>query len=363
MDLRNLQIKKIISHFVNKPDNSGNAIPPIISQHLTTLDTIAKNQFIERLVKVLGNDSKSVSMSIDDDKKDSCFSYINSILQNSSKHFIPKSQDIANKLSHIQNANKNYPSGLLVVIQATVTKSNLNCIIIIKAEEQSAFQKVVDAKTQSILLNLINDLFLSPQSKLYKVGCFIEKNTDNIQSTLNIRKTDYEAILFDANFSGVSQSNAAKYFYHSFLGLSIPESDKIITKRFYETTSDFINRLDLPTEDKISLQNALYTELKTNRAALISPAEFAENYFSKEVQDYYMEELTTNRIPNRGFTKDISQIESVLKLRRFNFSTGVKITAPSDSDLVKVIINKNDIKNINREEFTILQIKGTLSNQ
>lgn len=362
MNFENLQVKKVISHFIHQPDYAGNSIPPIISQELISLDTLAKSLLTERLVKVLGSDSKSVEMQISDTQAGSCFDYINRALINNRSNFIEQSQNIANKLAAIQNSDRKYPSGLLILIYATVTADNLDCIIVIKAEEQSAFQKIIDENTQSISLNLLNDLFLTPQSKLYKVGVFIGNNIENKDISLSERVKYYNAFLYDSNFTR-DLKNAAKYFYSLFLGLSIPENDKIITQKFYEETRKFINNMQIPSEKKIELQNALYTELKTNKSSIISTATFAENYLDENEQDNYLSVMSDANIPDRSFTKDISLIENVLKLRRYHFSSGVKIISPSESDLVKIISTDEEISLIDRTQSTIIRIKGTLSEQ
>ncbi len=301
-------------------------------------------------------------MQISDTQAGSCFDYINRALINNRSNFIEQSQNIANKLAAIQNSDRKYPSGLLILIYATVTADNLDCIIVIKAEEQSAFQKIIDENTQSISLNLLNDLFLTPQSKLYKVGVFIGNNIENKDISLSERVKYYNAFLYDSNFTR-DLKNAAKYFYSLFLGLSIPENDKIITQKFYEETRKFINNMQIPSEKKIELQNALYTELKTNKSSIISTATFAENYLDGNEQDNYLSVMSDANIPDRSFTKDISLIENVLKLRHYHFSSGVKIISPSESDLVKIISTDEEISLIDRTQSTIIRIKGTLSEQ
>ena len=362
MNFENLQVKKIISHFIHQPDYEGTPIPAIISQELISLDALAKSLLTERLVKVLGSDSKSVEMQISDAQIGSCFDYINKALINNRSNFIEQSQNIANKLAIIQNSDRKYPSGLLIVIYATVTASNLDCIIVIKAEEQSAFQKILDVNTSSISLNMLNDLFLTPQSKLYKVGVFIKNSNENTVDSLDKIATTYTAILYDSNFTK-DLKNAAKYFYSLFLGLSIPENDKIITQKFYEETRKFINNMQISSEKKIELQNALYTELKTNTSPTISTATFSENYLDEDEQDNYLSVMSDANIPDRSFTKDISLIENVLKLRRYHFSSGVKIISPSESDLVKIISTDEEISLIDRTQSTIICIKGILSEQ
>ena len=362
MNFENLQIRKIISHFIYQPDHSGYPIVPIISQELITLEIPEKNLLTERLVKVLGADSKSVVMQISDYQSGSCFEYVNNALSNNRNDFIYQSQNIANKLAVIQNSDRKFPSGLLIVIYATVTTSNLDCIIIIKAEEQSAFQKILDVNTSSISLNMLNDLFLTPQSKLYKVGVFIKNtNTDTVDSLEKMAAT-YTAILYDSNFTK-DLKNAAKYFYSLFLGLSIPENDKILTRKLYEETRKFINNMQISSEKKIELQNALYTELKTNTSPTISTINFAENYLDEDIQDNYLITMAEANLPDRSFTKDISLIENVLKLRRYHFSSGVKIISPSESDLVKIISTDEEISLTDGTQSTIIRIKGILSEQ
>ena len=114
---------------------------------------------------------------------------------------------------------------------------------------------------------------------------------------------------------------------------------------------------------KIELQNALYTELKTNTSPTISTINFAENYLDEDIQDNYLTAMAEAYVSDRSFTKDISLIENVLKLRHYHFSSGVKIISPSENDLVKIISTDEEILLTDRTQSTIIRIKGILSEQ
>lgn len=363
MNFENLKIKKVISHFIYQyADHTETSSPPFISKNVITLNDFAKKTLINRLLRVLGRDSKSIKMQISDTSIESCFEYINKALLNNRKDFILQSQNIANRLANIQKKDGRLPGGLLIIIYATVTKSDLDCIIVIKAEEQSAFQKKMVKNKNSLSLNLLNDLFLTPQSKLYKVGVFIKKNMTNDFTKLEEIAQNFTAILYDSNFTKDLKS-AAKYFYHSFLGLSIPEDGKVLTRNLYIQTSDFINKMDISQEKKVDLQNALYIELKTNTSSTISTTTFAKNYLDDDTQNKYIDAMKEANLPDIEILKDTSLIKDMLKLRCYYFSNGVKITSPSENDSVEFISTDEEIPKIDREKSTLICIKGVLSKQ
>ena len=241
----NLKLINIIVHDVYKPNGNDTHGSTNTTDYLIKLDVAAKEELSKRIVNVLGKESKSREMDIIEGDHTSCCYFSEQIIQiNSEESFIKYSQEIAKKHARI-HTSRNWPDGILVIIQATISSANTPCLFIIKAEEQSGFLRDNTAQKGNSF-QFLTSLFLTPQSRLYKIGVFIPERSEN------------KAILFDDTQSNTKEP--AKYFYWSFLGLGIPQTGKQYTKEFFEHTSKFIEELpDATDEEKISYQQALYT--------------------------------------------------------------------------------------------------------
>lgn len=336
VDFSLLKIKKVIAHEVFPPTSSGK-ISPILSDSLINFDPLGLDELQERLTNVLGKESKSTPMTITQKDIGSCFHYCQEAIQSD---FIDNSKKIAQKHTDI-HTNKAWPGGLIVVIEATITSAKIPCIFIVKAEKQSGYNKVIS--NNSIMLEFLSDLFLTPLAKLYKVGVFVFYSKEE------------KAVLFDSNLS--NSTNAAKYFYQAFLGLEIPETNKHYTKQFFELTTQFIQEMDVSAEEKIEYQQALYNELKVNKNTDFQSTDFAQKTFTQQQADNYLEFLEEKGFPEHSIIKDTILIANKLKIRKLNFSSDVKITAPLENfnDFVK-IIDSND-------QDTTIKIIGKLASQ
>lgn len=336
VDFSLLKIKKVIAHEVFPPTQAG-ATEPTLSDNLITLDPSGLSELQDRLTNVLGKESKSTPMEITKKDTGSCFYFSKSCIESD---FITNSKKIAVKHTDI-HTNRGWPGGLIVVIEATITSAKIPCVFIVKAEKQSGYNKTMN--NNNITLEFLSDLFLTPQSKLYKVGVFI------------FPATEEKAVLFDSNLSG--STNAAQYFYQAFLGLKIPETNKSYTKQFFELTTQFIQEMEVSTEEKIEYQQALYNELKVNKNNDFQSSDFANKTFTQDQADNYLDFLDNQNFPSHAIIKDIALIANKLKIRRLNFSSNVKITAPLDKfDNFVKIIDSND-------QETTIKIIGKLASQ
>lgn len=351
----NISFNHIITHNVYPPSEDG-IVPPFISKKLITLGAEAKGKLIERISKVLGHESKSLEMEIVQTGASSCFHFSSMLIGADKTDFIKNSAEIAD-LHTKAHTNKSWPGGSLVIISGTVGASNRRCVFIIKAEPQSGFKEET-VTTEQIILEYIDNLILTPQSKLYKVGAFIE--VDNKSTHLDERMaSDFSAFIFDSNIKAQDDSKAAQYFYSNFLGLKIPENAQQKTRDFHRLTKDFINAADIPTEDKLDLQQALYTYLKIDQSNTIQLSDFADKYMSDtdNLKDDYLDYMEGKNFPTTVIVKDLKLIKNKLRQRKVNFSSNVKIIAPAESfnELVEVLSVGDD--------STTIKVKGHLENQ
>jgi hypothetical protein len=348
----NISFNHIILHNVYPPNDDG-AVKPFISQKLTVLNTDAEFKLQERISKVLGHDSQSVQMEIQQTGETSCFHQASTLISEKRDDFWKKSGEIANL--HTQaHTNKSWPGGTLVIIHGTAGASKKRCIFIIKAEQQSGFTE--QETKDEILLKYIENLILTPQARLYKVGVFVEIKTDSADDVTRL-PTDFDAYIFDSNIKAQDDSKAAKYFYSNFLGLKIPENSEQRTRDFHTLTKDFINNADMPDESKLDLQQALYTYLKVDQSATIQVSEFSDTYVDDDLKDDYVDYMENKNFPTTAVVKDLKLISNKLRQRKVNFSSKVKITAPADT--FKETVNVIEVT----DEYTTVKIQGHLTNQ
>lgn len=348
----NLKFQKIILHNVYKPNDEGR-VDPITSSVLTELGDLGAQKLEERITKVLGNGSHSLQMEIALDGDASCFRSVVTLLDNNTEDFITNSATIA-ELHTQAHTNKSWPGGTLVVISGTVGVSNKRCLFIIKAEQQAGFSEKVNQG--QVLIEYLDNLILTPQSRLYKVGAFIEISRSQLPVAERV-KDDFEAYVFDNNIKANDDRKAARYFYSNFLGLRIPQNGKQRTRDFYELTSEFINSTEVDAESRVGIQQALHTYLKVDQSVTIQVSEFATRYMPEDVRDDYSHFMTAKQFPMTAVEKDLSIIKRKLVFRKMNFSTNIKLTGPAELfDKSVSIVEETD-------EHTTIKIKGTLTDQ
>ncbi|MGK4305155.1 hypothetical protein AKH05_18625 [Vibrio parahaemolyticus] len=348
----NLNFRRIILHNVYKPNDEGR-VAPFPSKALTILDANGLDKLQQRISSVLGNGSHSLQMDIAQDGAASCFHCATRLLTDDDSGFINNSVEIA-ELHTTAHTSKNWPGGTLVIIDGTAGAANKRCLFIIKAEQQAGFVEKED--DDRVIMEFLDSLILTPQSKLYKVGVFVE--VDGASAGEEIRDSDdFEAYVFDSNIKAKDDRKAARYFYSGFLGLRIPENAEQRTRDFFEYTKGFINAADVSTETKIDLQQALHTYLKTDQSNTIQSSAFAEQFMDEELRDDYASYMENKNFPTTAIVKDNTLIRRKLQHRKMNFSSSVKLTAPAETfDEMVQVLEVTD-------EHTTLQIKGRLTEQ
>lgn len=348
----NLVISKIIMHKVFAPKIGGEKVEPDIGKNLVELDRNGLNTIQNRIIDAMGQNAHCIEMEIEKTDSQSCFYKTCEIIDSESQEFINKASFYATHHYDIHSSSR-WPGGILLIMNGTSGPENKKTIFIIKAETQEGF--VEQKRNESLTMQHITNLFLTRQTKLYKIGIFVEK----IDGSRNQKDaTGFGAYLYDSNITASNDEAAAKYFYRDFLGLRIPENSKQKTRDFFLLTKDFINDSDIPIEKKIDLNNALYVYLKTDQSGTIEYSSFSGRYFDDDcLKDLYNQYMQNKNFSTGSIVKDVTLIKNKLKLRKMNFSSAVNISAPAEAfqDSIKVISSD--------EEKTVLEIKGTLLNQ
>lgn len=288
-------------------------------------------------------------MDIADTSTGSCHEIAKQLIGATESEFISSSAEIA-KLHTKIHTSRQWPDGTLIIIYGTLDTDKKRCIIIIKAEQQFGFTETL--KKGKIVLDYLENLILTPQAKLYKIGVFYEPTPQKKGAPIKLF-----AHVFDSNIKANDDRQAARYFYSNFLGLKKLNNGAQRTRDFYDLTTEFISTLKVDDEKKLDLQQALYTYLKVDNRQTIEVSEFAGDYLDKAVRDDYAYYMKRKSFPESAVAKDTRLISRKLTRRKLTFSGDVKLTAPSArfSELVEITDST--------DSYTTLRILGKLVGQ
>ncbi|WP_309043755.1 nucleoid-associated protein [Marinobacter sediminicola] len=333
MQLINLEIDRIIIHQVYQRDQEGQKVDPLQSHDYTRFDKNAMDAFITRVRDALGEESSAVPMQIVNQNDGDLPRLVDDVMEMGDSDFSVSSYDFALKLASAQQ-RRSIPGGILVVFTGTQGATPKRFLGLIKAEVHSGYEKEVNTDTQEISLKFVEELLLTPGTKLYKTAAFFEKpKYGNEVEDLNQKWT---VMISDYQISRTDGKAAAQYFYSDFLGFGYPKSSARTTKNFYDSANKFIADLDVSESDKSELLNALTTYLKVEKTPTVSSSDFASKYFNDETKDDFLAHMEDSGVPTSAFTKDIEHIESKLKFRKVKFGGNIKFWAPHEVFAEKV---------------------------
>lgn len=348
-EFANFQIEKMMIHEIFKLDDARNIVPPRLNNTLTVLDEEGLRVLGERVVAAIGVDSKSVEMDISDRSEGSVYFHVNRILnEETNEVFIDRSREITWKLARSQTS-RNLPGGVVVILKGTTGYDLAKFVLIIKAEWQDGFRK-----SGNNAMSYVNDILLTPQQRLYKIGAFVRRGDAT------------KAFVYDHNMSKAEENGMASYFYLNFLGCDMLHTNKFFTTKFYNGAKEFINSSpSFDDEQKYDLNTHLYSYMKSETQTTISIADFANQYLPDPVQRdefsrYMRLETFRDEAFNRSITKDISDIKSKLRMRKMYFSGNIKISGPSEGFDEKVTIQEKEHDENGTIISTIVKIRGII---
>ena len=223
--------------------------------------------------------------------------------------------------------------------------------IIIKAEPHEALSK------DFFNIKALNDIFLSPTQRLYKIGVIYERET--MLADKEFPNNQYGAILMDQQFNPTGNYPAV-YFSKDFLGFTADRNAKIQSKKFYEMTSDFIKENIKDFELQMNLLSVLNTTFTVNQEPVITLSEFAEtNFEDDDIQDEFLNKVGS-QLPDT-FLKDSTLFKRNLKKKKINFPDNINVIGPDDVFMEKVtfIRDQEDLDSLElSNDFTIVKIQG-----
>ncbi|MEC3910070.1 nucleoid-associated protein [Sphingobium sp. CR2-8] len=265
--------------------------------------------------------------------------------------FINQSRQFAEALATAQ-ISRQIPGGLMVVFDGTLGNPATPFFGLMKAELHEGF-----VKTANLQARFVNDLFLSPKTKLYKIGIFISDGA-NPRPAL---PEGWRTVVYDSAMSASHRDAAATYFYSNFLGLNIPENAAHQVKKFFEETKAFIKAQNIPEKDKVDLYNGLYAYLKIDKGNTIQTSRFAKTYMAADLGDDYLAHMKRKRFPAAAIAKDISELSGVLRWRKFKFPRAITLSGPPDA--IKDLVTVDSVNGDGGQTWTQITVRAQLQSQ
>lgn len=357
MAVENLAVSRLILHEIFRRRDNGSAVTPRYGGQLVNLPAAAMDAFRERVVDALGNTSRSMEMDIIDAQSGSAVELSSNLFNQSDAAFVTGSQAFADRLATAQT-HRSWPGGIVVVFTGTVGAASHPFVGVIKAETQTGFKREIQRGTLNA--QYFDDLFMTPASKLYKIGMFIR--TSARPGTL---PSGWRALVYDNQMTSGKRDDAARYFFGSFLGCEIPTNSAALTKAFFDNTREFIKALDVPSEKKNDLLTSLYTYLKVDQAPTIEVNAFSTTYIPQESRENYREFMVSKKMPLNAINKDLADIGPGLRLRRVGFPNDIRLIAPPEAfrDSITIETIRQDTDGDGPSEWTRITIKHQISDQ
>ena len=353
-NLQPLTIKRIIVHEVSGHLPHQEKASPIKGYELEALDEEAKIEVEGRIMQVLGRQSQSIEVAVEEDGDDSAFQICAQLLDQEDNDFINSSYALAEKLAEAQAA-KSVPGGLVVIFDGEVGQPARRFVAVLKAEKQGGFVRQEGIAGKS--LQFLRDIFLTENAKLYKIGFLHERETTDDKGFRN--KSNFSVLVYDHLITRGNQEKAAQYFYKVFLGCGFMPDSKHQTRKFYLGTQDFTNKIDLTQEQKLDINQALHVYVNVSSERTIDPVQFAADYIPEQLQGEYKKHISDLGLPSHAIAKDVSALQNELKRRVIVWEDKIRLTAPAD-------VFKNKISIIPAEDdpdTTIITVRSKIKEQ
>lgn len=351
LDLDFLTIDRVVIHSINPRGPDRAQVPPQLSNALVQVPDDAKDMFNRRISQALGHSSHGIQMDFGNVGAGSFFQRAADAMRCSDADFLIASQQFAVDLTMAQSTRDFAPSKLIVVT-GRAGQLQRPYLTVVKAEMQDGLGEA--RENQQTVIQHLKNIFFTETQRLYKVG-FVQQNVPNpVLVDGHYDATQFVVHLFDHVMTGTESRGAALYFYSVFMGADIALSNKRLTRDFFEKTRTFFDSQDLTAEQRIDLQEALRSELKSQEQT-ISVGDFGNKHLPPPMRNEYFEFMNRSKFPGHAITKDTEYISSRLKRRqKATFTSGVQITAPADKFKELVTVEQSD------EGKTVVTIQGTI---
>jgi hypothetical protein len=305
--------KKLVIHEVprqvgDKPD------PPILSQFELPLEDAVATFFKDQTTRSLGDHGADVSFRLTGNPK--VPTIIRRMFENE-EAFLELTQQMTKVLADAQGGTSN--AGLLSVALGEHVGRPAVAIMKLDKAHGVRVQTVNQGKMVALSPKHINDLMLTQQTRVFKVGMFV-RTSDEPEVIVGTVSDEQQR----------GRTRVADFFLSEFLGCELVQHSNVSTERFFETVVGFINTRVPDVTKRAEYMRAVVAELASN-ATSVNRKAFVRDHVALSHQKELSDLLHAQHIPTT-FKKDVSEIKSKLSRMVIDFENGASVIAPYEVD-------------------------------
>lgn len=346
------KFNRLILHRVLKKLNGEEHSQVKLEDQLIEADEDVQKIIKERLAEACGKQSRSFRLFIDKHSEKSFYGLTHDVHDLNEEDFIQRSKQIAHLLGRSQRRSVN--GGYLILIEVE-SHTGRKAIVAIKAELQKAFATRTDLETNKKQIEVLNDLFLSPNNKFFKIGYIYEEENGD-ESHPNDK---WAAIIFDDQFS--VRKAPADYFIADFLGFTLERNAKFMNREYYQKTRKLIeSNLHSTVDEKRDSIKALNTVFK-DQTQQIDPIEFSQRFLPEVFKEDYAQIILSDKRFDRPFARNTELVKNELNKKIMVFAKKIKIQGPEEDfdDVVQIVNNIQEAEiALNQTDRTLISIEG-----
>ncbi|WP_323034899.1 nucleoid-associated protein [Pararhodobacter sp.] len=351
--LENLRISDVAVHEVFTRGQDRRLVQPEYALALENLSVEAMTAFRQRATDALSAKAKSVEMQIIRTGVGTFQGDAAAMVAlTAPEAFLQASRRVADRLAEAQTSQA-IPGGIVIVFRGVTGPTDLPFVAVIKAEVQEGFRRRRDGT--AVITEFVNDLFLTKATRLYKLGFMVASGA------APYRDEAWRCLVFDHHIVASNREAAAIYFYESLLGCGFREDSAYETAKFFNLTKEFAVKNIEDRAVRHRVQDSLFTYIKNDQAPTFTVDEFAERYVPLDIRDRYQTFMRNKQFPERAVRRDIAELRSRLKRRRFKYGTDIEFSAsPEAMAEGRVSIQTQDAVDVQAEargEITVITIK------
>lgn len=325
-----LQVKIVVIHDIPHKSKRDTTNSPLLSEVESPLSAEITRYFQEKILEA-ANSSKAFRAEWTNGPDQAPIRREVERYFDVSRHYglVPISQTMANHLYSIQTGSN--PAGLLGLMHCTMVDGQTQALACLKVEKSRGTQilPVAVEGHQTFKINILRDLMLYDGIRVFKLALFIN------------RPNNMEIVVVDNQVGWAHKRNIAQFFLEDFLGCRLLNAPDVLTQKFYDAAEQFINEVVHDPEKQIEYTLQLVAEMKSQSDS-ISPERFAIRCFSDEHRRTFQKFSAERDIPSGDFPKDLGKIQSRLRRRVVEFSSGISLSGSEDALRNKVAIHTQE---------------------
>lgn len=303
-----LSISNVTVHDVPKHKKNETTAQIDYSERESALTDELKVFFVTKVAEAVT--SKGFKVLFNPDSASPVPELIKSIMCGPIEPFVDSSKQISKHLYDIQTGWN--PAGIVVVLKGSV--NNNKVVVVLKLERDEGARLKKNSRQHFIDIESVRDLMLTKKTRLYKVGFFFDRSDFN---------SDFDGYVCDNQISIESTAGVAKFFLEQYLGCRLYDDTRKLTRNFFESTKEFILRVETPIKRATYYEHLL--SYMNRQIRTIDPREFSVTYLDQDDRQIYEDHLSRFNVQLSPFEKDNDLITAHIEKMMIDFDNDVSI--------------------------------------